>query len=262
MPITLNCSSKENETQALTLTIDSLIKPGTTSFQLSPQPNVIYDKIEFSNYMWDVKKSENRVGPQNNIFSNSGEDIWVDEFGYLHITLHCREDVWYCTEVCTEQSFGYGIYIFSLNSRVDQFEANTVLGLFTYSDKKKNYHTEIDIEFAKWGDKNNNGAQYVVQPSCIDENIYCFSPDQWSCSSIHFFYWTPQSISFMSIQRYPIHPLTKDYIMASWVYRGKDIPPEGNEKVHMNLYVLENTPPSTEGDIEVIINKFEFIPLN
>ncbi|MHC1608982.1 MAG: hypothetical protein ACXQS3_02005 [Candidatus Methanofastidiosia archaeon] len=114
MPITLNCSSKENETQALTLTIDSLIKPGTTSFQLSPQPNVIYDKIEFSNYMWDVKKSENRVGPQNNIFSNSGEDIWVDEFGYLHITLHCREDVWYCTEVCTEQSFGYGIYIYIL----------------------------------------------------------------------------------------------------------------------------------------------------
>ncbi|MHC1605518.1 MAG: glycoside hydrolase family 16 protein [Candidatus Methanofastidiosia archaeon] len=225
-----------------------------------PEPDAIYEKIEFSGYTWFVKYSEARVGPQNNIFSNRGSDIWVDEIGRLHMTLQYREDTWYCTEVYTEQSFGYGTYVFYLDSRIDHLDKNVVFGLFTYDEKKKNNHTEIDIEFAKWGKEHGDSAQFVVQPGHIEGNIHSFSPVQWSEFSTHLFYWTPYAISFQSIGGHYAHAPTKEYLIASWKYQGEYIPPEGKEKVRINLYMLEDTPPSNGKSVEVIINKFEFIP--
>src|SRR5574341_1745935 len=38
-------------------------------------------QISFSGYMWNVKKSNGRVGPGPNYFSDSTQNVWVDLSG-------------------------------------------------------------------------------------------------------------------------------------------------------------------------------------
>ena len=131
--------------------------------------------ITFSGYDWNVKSCETLAGPGPNYFSDREEDVWVDEDGQLHLKITKRNGRWYCTEVFTEASLGYGKYIFYVASRVDQLDKNIVLGLFTWDDTAPEHNCrEIDIEFAKWGKETNDNAQYVVQPWDSPENIHTF----------------------------------------------------------------------------------------
>ncbi|MGH6635400.1 MAG: hypothetical protein ACRED0_04455 [Gammaproteobacteria bacterium] len=92
---------------------------------------------------------------------------------------------WYCAEVVSADSFGFGTYRFSLDSPVDALDPNVVLGLFTWSDDPAYNNREIDIEFTRWGDPNNQNAQYVVQPYTLPQNIIRFDMPPAIDQSLH-----------------------------------------------------------------------------
>src|SRR5574341_2445673 len=116
-------------------------------------------QISFSGYMWNVKKSNGRVGPGPNYFYYSTQNVWVDLSGKLHMKLRKNKGKWYCSEIVSNQNFGYGTYRFYIDSYVDNLDPNVVLGLFTWSDNPDYNHREIDQEFARWADPNNLNAQ-------------------------------------------------------------------------------------------------------
>jgi len=64
--------------------------------------------IIFSGYKWKVKSSESKAGPGPNYFSDKEEDVWVDNEGKLHLKITKKDGKWYCTEVISDSSFGYG----------------------------------------------------------------------------------------------------------------------------------------------------------
>jgi hypothetical protein len=65
---------------------------------------------------------------------------------------------------------------------------------------------------------------------------------------------------FQSLFDHPeLPPLSAD-IIESWEYSGDDIPLSGEEKAHINLWLLDGSPPSDDEDVEVTIKSFEFIP--
>jgi len=218
--------------------------------------------IIFSGYKWKVKSSESKAGPGPNYFSDKEEDVWVDNEGKLHLKITKKDGKWYCTEVISDSSFGYGKYIFYVASRVDQLDKNIVVGLFTWDTfaPEHNYR-EIDIEFAKWGQATNENAQYVVQPYTNPANMKRFNIKLNGDYSTHIFDWQPDTIFFQSINGHCLSPPDSNYLIQSWIYTGKDIPPADGENARINFWLFRGEPPSDGNDAEVIIKAFEFVPI-
>jgi len=213
--------------------------------------------ISFSGYEWWVKASVGRVGPGPNYFSDSTENVWVDGQGWLHLKITQRNGEWYCPEVISKNSFGYGKYVFYVTRRIGQLDRNVVLGLFTWDDSPEESHREIDIEFSRWGVQTDTNAQYVVQPWDQAGNRHRWMMPELSDSSTHSFQWKPDSIYFLSVKgRQSVPPF--DSIIHSWHYTGSSVPTHGNENARINLWLFNGNPPADTTEVEVIITKFEY----
>ena len=227
-----------------------------TSIEAIRKPERI---IQFSGYNWTVKSGEILMGPGPNYFSESNENVWVDQQGQLHLKIVNRDGKWYCAEVYTTESFGHGKYIFYVASRVDQLDKNVVAGLFTWDGAAPEYnYREIDIEFSKWGQSINDNAQYVVQPWDQPENMERFNMELNGNNSTHIFDWSIDSIFFQSLHDHFSLPPDDSCVIESWVYTGDDIPPGGQENVRINLWLNNGEAPFDGQEAEVIIKKFEY----
>ena len=217
------------------------------------------DTINFSGYTWNVRPSgESRKGPGNNYWSNSTENVWKDADGQLHLKITYRNEKWYCSEIYSQETFGYGSYYFFASSRVDGLDKNVVVGLFTYLDD----NNEIDIEFSKWGEDNADNSQYVVQPYYHAGNTHRFNMQLNGDYSTHCINWHQNYINFFSLHGHYYTPPDSGHIIDEWEYTGGDIPATSTEKVHLNLWLVGGNPPSDGQSAEMIIKKFEFVPVS
>ncbi len=216
--------------------------------------------ISFSGFKWRVKNSDTRVAPRNNLFSDSQENVRVDDAGRLHLKLCKLEDKWLASELISLKSFGYGTYIFQINSRVDRLDRNTVLGLFTYDSEAAAPNREIDIEFSRWGKDGAINAQYVVQPYHEDGSVRRFAFELNGSFSTHAFTWNRDHVFFQSLNGHYLQPPTEKHVISLWNYTGKNVPRRGKEKVRMNLYLVDESGPSDGKEIEIVIEKFIFVP--
>ena len=199
------------------------------------------------------------MGPGPNFFSGSSDNVQVDGTGRLHLRITRRAGLWRCAEVILDQGLGFGKYIFYLDGRPDLVDRNVVLGLFTWDDDAPPYYREIDVEVSRWGDALNDNTQFVVQPWDVSGNIHRFNSvltaEAMTCS----FTWTAAKISFECLQGHAAVP--PDGIIDTWDYTDTTyIPSEGNERVHINLWLCD-TAPSDGLEAEVVIEGFEFIPM-
>ncbi|MEA1865919.1 MAG: dockerin type I domain-containing protein [Euryarchaeota archaeon] len=222
--------------------------------------------IRFSGYNWTVKSSEILVGPGPNYFSDSNQSVWVDEEGKLHLKILKKDGKWYCAEVCTTESLGYGKYIFYAASRVDRLDKNVVAGLFTWDGEAPEYnYREIDIEFSRWGQEMNDNAQYVVQPWDPPENMHRFNMVLNGNYSTHSFDWSTDSIFFQSLDGHYSSPPSDSYMIESWNYTDSGIPPDGGGNARINLWLNDadgdgiGDLPSDGQEAEIIIRRFEHI---
>jgi hypothetical protein len=215
-------------------------------------------QIVFSGYIWSVKTSKGRIGPGPNYFSDSSQNVWVDSAGRLHLKIRKDKGKWFCSEVILNQNLGYGTYRFYLDSPVDGIDKNAVLGLFTWSDDPAYNHREIDIEFSRWGAANNQNAQYVVQPYNIAANIHRFSWPAGVSQSMHSFRWQSLNVVCQSIRGFSLPPAPAD-LLEQWTFNS-GIPVPGNENPRINLWLNKGRAPSNGAELEIIINRFEFVP--
>ena len=214
--------------------------------------------ISFSGHNWWVKKSSSRVGPGPNFFSDSANHVWVDSEGRLHLKIARSGNRWYCAEVVSAESFGYGTYRFYLASAVDALDPNVVLGPFTLNDDPAYNHRELDIEFARWADRKSLNAQYVVQPYTVAENMYRFNQPAGVPESNHSFLWTEQEASFLSLRG--LVPLRlSDNVIAEHSFTS-GIPVAGGENARINLWLFRGRAPTNRQPVEIVISRFEFIP--
>jgi len=213
--------------------------------------------VRFAKHNWIVKQSSAKVGPGPNFFSNSTDNVWVDEQG-LHLKITKARNRWSCAEVICADSLGYGTYRFHLASEVDKLDPNVVLGLFTWNDDPAFNHRELDIEFSRWGDRNNLNAQYVVQPYTIADNMYRFNQPSGAGPSAHSFLWTRAGAYFLSLRGYSAIPDQTNLIDQKTFSNG--IPEAGGENARMNLWLFRGRAPTDKKPVEVIIHWFEFEP--
>lgn len=217
-------------------------------------------RLQVSGYEWSVKSSTRRVGPGRNHFSDSNDNVLVDAQGRLHLLITHREGRWYCAEVVSTRSFGYGAYRFYLDTNPDGLDVQVVLGMFTWSNDPAYNHREINIEISRWGKANNKNAQFVVQPYTRAENIVRFQIASGLASSTHQFTWKPDSVLCQSNQdSSPKHAEPNSLINQYTFTEG--IPQSADENARINLWLLSGHPPTNGKEVEIIITKFEFIPI-
>lgn len=244
------------------------------------------DILQFAGRNWSIKHGKVLFGPGPNYFSNHPNDVWIDEDGYLHLSVAEREDVWYATEVVSEDTMGYGTYVWTVEGDLQNLDPNIVLGLFTWDNNtfQKEANSEVDIEFAKWGEVDmDTTLQYGVQPIAFgpynEERVDKprISSTKWIGVSTHAFTWTDTLIYWES---YEGDKFRNGPPVATWSfdlnnpakikYEGNNqsdpviIPAPGNTtNARMNLWLLTGP----EGPMfgrrhEVIIRDFQYIPLN
>ena len=101
-------------------------------------------------------------------------------------------------------------------------------------------------------------AQFVVQPYTVPGNIvyYTQPPTAQFTSQME---WRADHVTFTAWNGWSNTPAPSD-IIYQWTYTGGNIPPVGQQRVHINLWLLNgNAPVSGNGD-EMVINSFAFQP--
>ncbi|HWS99441.1 MAG TPA: glycoside hydrolase family 16 protein [Pyrinomonadaceae bacterium] len=212
-------------------------------------------RIQFSGYEWVVKSSEGRVGPGPNYFSDGGDNVTVDDRGRLHLRLTERDGRWYCAEVVSARSFGYGTYRFYLDTPAEALDPQAVLGMFTWNDDPAYNHREIDIEVSRWGRADNQNGQFVVQPYTRPTNVVRFQIPAGLRATTHLFTWRPDGVFAQSFKGHAAAPEPGSVIRQHNFTQG--IPRAGGENARINLWLLAGRPPRA-GEQEVVVSKFEF----
>lgn len=210
------------------------------------------DRITWSGETWQVKTSRSLVGPGPNLFEAA--NVSVDAQGRLHLRIARNgSGAWSSAEIIGPRTYGYGTYTFTLASRVDALDPNVVLGLFTWSDRARFAHREIDIEFARWGSATDpTNAQYVVQPWDGPGHTARFTQPAAE-RSVHRFTWRPGRIDWQSLDG-------NGNPTASYTYTDTDVPPSGDERVRLNLWLFQGAAPTNGQPVEVVIESFSFTP--
>jgi hypothetical protein len=210
--------------------------------------------LDFGGRRWRIKVSkETKAGPGPNYFSNTDENVWVDDAG-LHLRITLNENKWYCAEVVLQDSLGYGKYTFQLSSSAAGLDPHSVFAGFIYESDS----SEVDIEFSQELASPFN-AQYVVQPWSQNGNRHCFfMPDLEKTS--HRFVWSASSLHFSSLSGHGPFPPESNDILEEWIYTGENIPRPGNVRMRFNLWLYGGrSPVGGQGD-EVVIRSFAFNP--
>lgn len=243
------------------------------------------DQIEFSGRQWTIKSSTALLGPGPNVFSGHPNDVFVDEDGYLHLSISQRNNQWQSTEVISNENMGYGTYIWTLEGDPVNIDEQAVIGLFTWDNNtfQEQANSEVDIEFSKWGDASETQTlQYGVQPiffgpyneERVDQPTE--DSDNWIGVSTHAFTWTDTLITWQSW-------IGPEYGVgepdASWSFDLNNPPKikyEGNREsdpiiipapgattnARMNYWLLSGpNGPNSQRRHEIIIRRFDYIPL-
>ena len=217
--------------------------------------------MHFSGHNWSVKHGD-LLGPGPNYFSDSEENVWVDEDGYLHLKIAYRNGNWYCSEIIADESPGYGTYVFTVENRLDVLDENIVLGLFTWDTYAPEYnYREIDFEFSKWGNPANDIGQFVIQPWGTPGNLHRFDIDYSGSTetTTHVMTWRADGIYFKSYYGDFSLSVPPGDVIETWYYTGSDNPPPGGENIRMNFWLMLGYAPVNGQDAEVVIKDFQYL---
>jgi len=207
--------------------------------------------INFAGMTWHVKEGPS-LSPGPNNFSSSTNSVWVDSDGNLHLKVRKVGDRWYCSEVYTDDFMENAEYTFYVSSNVENYDPNVVAAMFLY----ENDNEELDIEFSRWGDSNNDPGWYIVQPSETSGNSHGFPLNLNGDYSTHKFTWRNDRIDFQSYHGHysEIPDPPEDYLIEEWTYTGDDNPEDnGQKRLHLNFWLHNGTSPTDGQEAEFIV---------
>jgi hypothetical protein len=206
--------------------------------------------LHFSGYEWDVRQDQATVAGARNYFSQA--NAWVDGRGFLHLRIFKKKEQWTSAGVDLPRSLGYGSYRFVV-SDVSQLEPAAVLNISAADSSGPN--REMDIEISRWGELAGKNGQYVIQPYYIPANVVRFLAPSGATS--YSFDWEPGRVSFRTV-RGPATGGSAD-VVATHIFTS-GVPSAGSEALHLSLYVFDSKRNPLQNEVEVIIEKFEYLP--
>ncbi len=230
-------------------TMDELPQPGGLIHALATAEGPMLDHrtpkvVDFSGYEWDVRRTPGTPGGSRNLYDPA--NVTVDKNGFLHLRIARKGAVWTSSEIDMPRSLGYGSYRFVVRD-VSRLEPAAVLAISTWDDSGP--YRELDVEISRWGESSGKNAQFVVQPYYIPANVVRFLAPPGPLA--YSFVWEPGKVAFQT---------TRDaQVVAAHAFTS-GIPSPGSESVRLNLYAFANQRNPLQHDVEVIVEKFEYLP--
>jgi hypothetical protein len=207
--------------------------------------------LTFSGYEWDVRNIPSDRGGPNDY---DPDNAWTDAEGLLHLKLAKRDGRWTSAEVILKRHLGHGTYSFTVRD-VSDLDPAAALGLLTWDiEGGDQNHRELDVEISRWGDTRIPNAQYVVQPYYVPANVARFTAPPGTLT--HSFRWEPGRVVFTTVRGARAGAGTQ---VASHEFVS-GIPTPGGETVRMNLYYFSYSPVPPRTDVEVVIERFLYVP--
>ncbi|HEY6767282.1 MAG TPA: hypothetical protein VI386_21190 [Candidatus Sulfotelmatobacter sp.] len=209
--------------------------------------------IHFSGYDWTVLDAENDRGGVINPYDP--DNAWIDHKGYLHLRMSLRDGRLTCAQVNLTRSLGYGTYTFVVRN-IAHLGPSAVLGMYTRDlGGATEGPNELDIEVSRWGNPIGRNAQYIVQPSAIPQNVFRFAAPAGVLTQS--FRWEPGTASFQTALGATTRPRAS--IVSSHVF-SSEIPAPATETVYIDLFDLHRSKNIEQRPVEVVIEKFEYLP--
>ena len=207
--------------------------------------------LTFSGFEWDIREVPSDRGGQNDY---DPANAWTDSDGYLHLRLAQRDGQWTSAEVILGRSLGYGTYLFTVRD-IGDLDPAAAFGMLTWDDQTaEQNHRELDIEISRWGDPAVPNAQYVVQPYYVAANVARFSAPAGTLT--HSLRWEPGRAAFRTVRG----PRTAGAAAVAQHQFTSGVPTPGTERVRMNLYYFRYAPKPPQKDVEIVVERFEFVP--
>src|ERR1700730_5641691 len=209
--------------------------------------------LHFSGYDWLVRDLLSYRAGSMNSFDRA--NAWTDKNGALHLRVKKNQDGWSCAEVQLTRSLGYGTYLFVVRD-ISHLEPSAVLTLFIWdglgTDENRR---ELDTEVSRWGSRNNENAQYVVQPYYMPTNVVRFNaPADVLTHALH---WEPLQVTFTTYAGSQVtgrsHPLNQHVFTSG-------VPTAAGEVARINLYVFGKGEVPLQHENEIVVEKFEYYP--
>jgi hypothetical protein len=208
--------------------------------------------IQFSGYEWQVRNVISPRGGRNNNYDVA--NAWTDADGLLHLRIAQKAGEWSCAEVKLSRSLGYGTYLFVVRD-VSQLEPAAVFSMFTWDEAEAGQnHREMNIELARWGDPASKNGQFVVQPYYVPANVVRFKAPAGVLT--HSFRWEAGQVAFKTVRGPDVNG---PGVVAEHTFT-TGVPAPGHETIHLNLYIFGNAKNPLQNDVEVVIEKFEYLP--
>jgi len=244
--------------------------------------------LYFSGYYFNYKNTPNPVGPGPNRFKGTTDYAWVDANDKLHLKIskNPSNNFWYCSEIISVKQFGYGTYIMTCETDIRNFDAKTVFGCFTWDDYsfQKQGNSEVDIEFAKWGNDSDTllvtySAQPVIFSNPVAYNERTHKPliatKYISKPMTYMMKWTPDSVFWESYEG-ETYPGTNK--VSTWSFNKNNTPrqkiegdrtsdfivipaPGDSTNLRFNFWLLNGQAPNNAQEHEIVIKNFKYIPL-
>ena len=206
--------------------------------------------LQFSGYEWQVRSVSSPRGGRNNNYDTA--NAWTDENGFLHLRIAQKAGEWTSAEIRLQRSLGYGTYQFVVRD-VSQLEPAAVLSMFTWDEAEAGQnHREMSIELARWGDAANKNAQFVVQPYYVPANVVRFNVPAGTLT--HSLRWEAGQAKFKTFRGRETLSVVAEHTFTAGV------PGPGAELLHLDLYIFGNAKTPLQKDVEVVIEKFEYLP--
>jgi hypothetical protein len=219
----------------------------------APAKAAIPKVIHFSGYDWTVLDAMNDRGGVINPYDPA--NAWTDQKGYLHLRMALRDGQLTCAQVNLTRSLGYGTYTFVVRD-IAQLGPSALLGMYTRDlGGTTEGPNELDIEVSRWGNPTGRNAQYVVQPSAVPQNVFRFTAPGGVLTQS--FRWEPGIASFQTALGATTRPGAK--IVSAHVFTS-EIPAPATETVYIDLYDLHRSMNIEQRPVEVVIEKFEYLP--
>ena len=112
----------------------------------------------------------------------------------------------------------------------------------------------MNIELARWGDPASKNAQFVVQPYYAPANVVRFNTPAGALT--HSLRWQPGQAAFKTVRGTAANG---PRVVAAHTFT-TGIPVPEAETIHLDLYIFGNAKDPLQNDVEVVIEKFEYLP--
>jgi hypothetical protein len=204
----------------------------------------------FAGYEWEVRGTENEAGGTRNFYQ--GDNVWLDAAGLLHLRIAGTPAHWTSGSVALRRSLGYGTYRMVVRD-LSQLPLAAVFTMSMWGSENPDH--EMDFEISKWGETFTRNAQFVIQPYHVPANTVQFQLPAGETSFM--LRWVAGRATFKAFQGASAkwdQPSIREHIFTS------EVPIQGDQSIHLNLYVFDNRTNPLQRGTEVVVEAFDYLP--